>query len=310
MKRQRGKEAKKLRNPPTPPFFKGGQGGIFSLILTSLLLCFSALLPATGFADSQRLKEQLTQLGAHQGSYSFVVLGDNRSGDRIYQNLIAMAMSRRPDFIVNTGDLIVHPGNREQWKKFWQISSKIQVPYFVVVGNHDVDDKESETVWKEEVSLPGNELYYSWVVGKSLFVVLDAYYPDHDLKIEAAQLSWLEKTLNSQKYEHQFVFVHPPLYLNRGASHYGNSLDRYPKLRDRLQNLFVQKKVDAVFVGHEHAYEKRLVDGVWHIITGGGGAPIYDKSYCHFIFVSVDGPRVEAKVIDREGVMRDEFRIR
>jgi hypothetical protein len=63
-------------------------------------------------------------------------------------------------------------------------------------------------------------------------------------------------------------------------------------------------------VGHEHAYEKRLVDGVWHIITGGGGAPIYDKSYCHFIFVSVDGPRVEAKVIDREGVMRDEFRIR
>jgi predicted phosphodiesterase len=316
MRRKSGKETiqqnsgqtKKLKNPLTPPFFKGGQGGILSLLLASLLLCF--LLQSTSLAASKQINEKLLQLNAHSGPFTFVVLGDNRSGDRIYQNLIAMAMSRRPDFVVNTGDLIVRPGNREQWKKFWQISSKIQVPYFAVVGNHDVDDKKSETVWKEEVDLPGSELYYSWVVGKSLFVVLDAYEPEHDLRIEARQLDWLTKTLDPKKYEHQFVFVHPPLYLNRGATNYGNSLDKYAEERDRLQRLFKEKKVDAVFMGHEHAYEKRLVDGVWHIITGGGGAPIYDKSYCHFVIVNVDGPRVETKVIDKEGVMRDEFRIR
>jgi len=328
MKRKRGKTSLKHALSEVPSLSSGEVEGLkarssklkggrhpfsfhlsaFSLqIIVSLLLCFFA--QSTSLAASKRINEKLLQLQAHKGPFTFVVLGDNRSGDRIYQQLVRLSLSRKPDFFVNTGDVIVHPGSREQWKNFWRISSAIDLPNFLAIGNHDVDDKKSEAVWKDEVDLPGNELYYSWVVGRSLFVVLDGYETDRENKIEGAQFDWLKKTLDPNKYEHQFVFLHPPLFLRKGAEHYGDSLDRHPELRDKLQALFVQKKVDAVFMGHEHEYEKRKVDGVWHIITGGGGAPIYGESFCHFVFVSVDGPRAEAKIIDKEGVIHDEFNI-
>lgn len=292
VERQRGKDAKKQR------FLC-----LVSLLLASLLLCFS---PVASPASKQ-LDANIAKLRAHKGPYTFVVFGDNRSGDRIYKTLIDLALKRKPDLFINTGDEITTPGNRDQWTNFKKNSEAITVPYFLVVGNHDVDDRKSEAVWKEEVDLPGNELYYSWTAGKSLFVVLDTYEPDHEYKIEGPQLEWLKSTLNPRKYDHQFVFMHAPMYLNQGSTHLGSSTDKYPDLRDRLQKLFEEQKVTIVFAGHEHSYQKRKVDGVWHIVTGGAGARLYGRTFCHFVLVHVDGNRIEVKVVDKEGVLRDEF---
>ncbi len=39
-----------------------------------------------------------------------------------------MAMERKPDFVVNTGDMIADPGQQErEWAKFWELSKPI--PY-------------------------------------------------------------------------------------------------------------------------------------------------------------------------------------
>jgi len=274
-----------------------------SLLLVFLLFCYSSI----AFSASKQLDANLAKLRAHKGPYTFVVFGDNRSGDRIYKTLIDLALKRNPDFSVNTGDEITTPGNRDQWANFWRNSEEIKLPYFLTIGNHDVDDKKSEAVWKEEVDLPGNEIYYSWTVGKSLFVVLDTYEQGREYKIEGEQLVWLKNTLNPQKYDHQFVFMHAPMYLNEGSTHLGSSIDKYPDLRDRLQKLFEEKKVTIVFAGHEHSYQKRKVDGVWHIVTGGAGAKLYGKTFSHFVLIRVDGPRVEVKVVDKEGVLHDDF---
>lgn len=59
------------------------------------------------------------------------------------------------------------------------MSSPISVPYFLAVGNHDVDDEESERIFKERVSLPGNGLYYSFSAGDALFIVLDSNLAGH-----------------------------------------------------------------------------------------------------------------------------------
>ena len=270
-----------------------------------LFLVFSSV----SFSASKKLDQELAKLRAHKGPYSFVVIGDNRVGDNIYQALIGFALKRDPDLFVNTGDQIGTPGHREDWEHFFKISDEIKVPLFLAAGNHSVDSKKSEEMWKDVMDLPGNELYYSWVIGKSLFVVLDTEVIGRDLRIEGAQLEWLKKTLDPERYDHQFVFLHAPLYLNKDAMHYGESLDRYPELRDDLQRLFEQKKVTMVFAGHEHKYEKRKVNGVWHIISGGGGQPLYGRTFCHFMLIDVDGPRIKVKAIDKEGVLRDEFMV-
>jgi len=262
---------------------------------------------ATAGAGSPILNKALADLGAVKGSFTFAVIGDNRSGDRIYAKVIKRMEARKPLFVMNTGDVIPNPGNREEWLNFWKISKPIDVPYFLVAGNHDIDSKKSEAVWRDEVDLPGNETYYSFVVGKNLFVVLNTCEPKHDRRIAGEQLRWLKSTLNPARYEHQFIFLHHPLFLWKGAKHYHRSLDRYPKLRDELHRLFVEKGVTAVFAGHEHTFRRMgKIDGVEYIITGGAGAPLY-SGYSNVVILKVDGSTIDAKVIDRKGQLRDEF---
>lgn len=251
------------------------------------------------------------QAAAPGKAYTFAVIGDNRSGDRVYRKIATEVMRREPAFVVNTGDLIPHPGNRSQWANFHELSTIITVPYYLVPGNHDIDDHKSLQVWKEEVDLPGEETFYSFQRGRDLFVVLNSCDPENEKRIAGKQLAWLQKTLDPKRYDHQFIFLHHPLYLWESATHYGDSIDKYPQERDALHRLFVEKKVTAVFAGHEHTYRRMEKDGIAYVITGGAGAPLYEKrskrAFNNFVLVTVDGRRIRGQVIDRDGVTREEF---
>jgi len=264
-------------------------------------------------APVQQINRKLPELEKLPTQFNFVVLGDNRSGDEVYRNLISMAMEQKPDFIINTGDQIETPGNREQWANFWELSKVVTVPYFLTVGNHDSHPKVmgSERAYKEQVDLP---LYYSFTAGNSLFIVLDSYIGGEEKKITGKQFKWLEGALANSKAKHKFVFLHHPLYTDTEQGigrHVGSCLDKFPEDRDRLQALFVTWKVTMVFAGHEHFYLRKTVDGIPHVITGGGGATLYakdeDGGFYHYIFVNVDGDKVNAEVVDINGKIRDKF---
>ncbi len=284
-------------------------------IKTAAVFLFTMLLASQSFAaQNQQIQQKLAALENIQGKFSFVVIGDNRSGDDTYKKLVSMIMERKPDFVVNTGDMIKTPGNKQEWAKFWEMSKPVTVPYFLTVGNHDVYSKVllSEKRYREEVDLPGNELYYSFTVGNSLFIVLDSFIDDQEKRIMGEQLNWLEGVLANSNRKHKFVFLHHPLYTDPGKGHHAHdSLDKYLESRDGLEALFAKSRVDAVFAGHEHYYERRTVDGIIHIITGGGGAPIYDKEeyggFNHFVVVTVDGDKMSAEVVDINGKVRDRF---
>lgn len=272
-------------------------------------VCLTVVL---SFAEThETLSQKLEALSKIHGSFSFVVIGDTRSGGDDYRELIERTMEHRPDFVVNTGDMLSSPG-RSRWADFLEKSKLITVPYFLTVGNHDVNDKQSEELYKEEVHLPGNKLYYSFTVDDSLFIFLDSNIPGQDKKIIGDQYNWLEQALSTSDKKYKFVFVHHPLYPERGRGHhYGGSLDQYPKERDRIESLFVRYKVTIVFTGHEHLYLRKMVDGIMHIITGGGGALLYAEEekggFYHFILVKVGEKKVTGEVIDIKGRVKDTF---
>jgi 3',5'-cyclic AMP phosphodiesterase CpdA len=289
-----------------------GLGVRSKIVAISILLLVSG---STAYAaQDQQIAQKLSALERIQGRFAFIVMGDNRSGDDIYRKIVALAVERKPDFVVNTGDVIATPGNKGEWTRFWAMSRPITVPYFLTVGNHDANPRlwYSENTFKEQVDLPGNELYYSFNAGNSLFVVLDSYQDDQERRITGKQLTWLESILLNSDKVHKFVFLHHPLYTDpEKGSHAGDCLDEYPKDRDRLEALFVKAKVDAVFAGHEHIYQRKTIDGVAHIITGGGGAPLVgseeEGGFHHFVKVTVDGGRVIGEVVDVNGKIRDRF---
>ncbi len=149
-------------------------------------------------------------------------------------------------------------------------------------------------------------------VDNAIFILLDSQIVQHKRKIEGEQYDWLENLLANSTKKHKFVFLHHPMYPEKGKGHnYGRSLDKYPKQRDRLQSLFVRYKVTAVFEGHEHLYLRKKINGIMHIITGGGGAPLYaeekDGGFYHFIRITVNGDKVVGEVVDLEGRVKDSF---
>ncbi len=295
---------------------RNSECGMRNIRLVAVFILVSCLSMVAGAAQDQQIGTKLAALESLEGKFSFVVLGDNRSDKIIYKKITIMAMALRPAFIVNTGDVIETPGNREQWTSFWSVSRQIDVPYFLAVGNHDISPlvPASEEIYREQVDLPGNELYYSFTAGNSLFVVLDSYLDGQERKITGKQLKWLEDVLEHSDKKHIFVFLHHPLYTDyRKGKHWGDCLDKYPEDRDRLQALFVKAGVDVVFTGHEHFYQRKTVNGIEHVITGGAGAPLYVKDeeggFNHFVQVTVDGAQVSAEVIDHEGKVRDRFQL-
>ena len=238
--------------------------------------------------------------------FTFGVLGDSRGGHNIHKTLLKIAKQWNAQLVINTGDIITHPGHPQEWSDFWKIVGKQPFPYLLTVGNHDVDSKQTEEMWKKQVNLPGNELYYSYEKDDTLFVILDSMIPGEEKRITGKQWRWLKKTLNPKKYKYQFVFLHHPLFTEPNFKHHKSSLDQYPNHRDKLHKLMVQKKVTAVFVGHEHTYHRMKKNGINYIITGGGGAILY-SGFCHIVIVNIDDGHANARVIDWKGITRFDY---
>lgn len=82
-------------------------------------------------------------------------------------------------------------------------------------------------------------------------------------------------------------------------------------------NAFEKYGVDIVFNGHDHTYERSFHNGVWYVVTGGGGAPryavnvkpnpfqIYAESTLHFCKLRIDGERLAFEMIRADGTVSD-----
>jgi predicted phosphodiesterase len=177
---------------------------------------------------------------------------------------------------------------REMWARWIEATSALQVPFFKVVGNHDVWSKKSEALYREIFDEP---LYYSFDYGGSHFVVLDTEFQEAPHKISGEQLNWLEKDLSdTQGAESTFVFLHRPLWLTD------------PEGWAPIHRLLLDKGIDAVFGGHYHIYAAQQIDGIHYIITGGAGAPVGSRgevigNFLNYCLVSVSPDAVSIAVI-------------
>jgi hypothetical protein len=77
--------------------------------------------------------------------------------------------------------------------------------------------------------------------------------------------------------------LHKPRW-SAGGGHENSSL-----VQTYIQPLCKQYNVQFVLAGHNHYYARARVDGIHHITTGGGGAPLYTPNPNYDSIVIVDG---------------------
>ncbi len=249
--------------------------------------------------------------------FVFVAYGDTRSNHLAHVRVLRQIFKTSPRFIINTGDLVAS-NTESNWNNYFadlcdSTSVGQTIPIFSTPGNH-----ESGAMYYENLRLPHNnplntEEYYSFDYG-SLHVISANSQINYDKKSE--QYQWLVRDLESlaaRKATFKIVFWHKPPYCS-GTNH-GSDME----LRRTLATLMEAHGVDIVFNGHEHLYERtRPIKNTTFIVTGGGGAPLYDfgalrdwtaerEKVHHLCLVSVEGTILRMSMIRDDGSTGDLF---
>ena len=203
------------------------------------------------------------------------VYGDVRGGHAVHRKLVAQMLREGLDFIAVTGDMVLHGADEADWQRFFAVTRELlaTVPYYPAVGNHDVGWGGATANADDIFALPqgpnGRPLgtyWYSRDVSDIHLVFLDSNAYDR-----TDQETWLASDLaaaRANKARAIIVFTHDGPYA-RGY-HGGSAI-----ARDRYVPILLKYKVDLVFSGHDHIYQRGDAKGLRYVVSGGGGASLY-----------------------------------
>lgn len=173
------------------------------------------------------------------------------------------------DFVVFTGDNI-DKANSNDLENFLKIANKLNVPYYVVIGNHEVFKSQHftkvdymKTVRKYSKYSKPKTANYTFEKKGIVFLVVDGakevipgpagYYKKDTLK-------WLDRQLAKHKNSKVVIFQHFPIVApcyNR--THTTFNVEAYEAVLNKHSNVI------AIVSGHYHTNGETKKDGIYHI---------------------------------------------
>ncbi|MDI3495383.1 MAG: hypothetical protein PWQ72_1510 [Pseudothermotoga sp.] len=231
-------------------------------------------------------------------TFSCIIYGDSRWGNKTHERLVTLMLEFNPNVVVHLGDMVNEGCNESDWEKFYAITAPLRKKSFfqVVKGNHERPD----SCYEKHFNLHN---YYA-IFSDVRFVFLDL-----EMGIDRA-----EKFIKKVATDKTIVFMHYPIFT--AGPHMVDSIVRKAR---KLHDVFKELGIKVVFSSHDHNYQRFRKDGILYIITGGGGAALYNvvnpleplvyHKMHHFVYVEYNGIWMEAKVIDKNGNLIDEFSI-
>jgi hypothetical protein len=251
--------------------------------------------------------------------YNFVVYGDNRTRHDVHRQLIETLVKHgTPDFVLQSGDMVENGVDNSLWPIFFDIEKELlrHTVFFPALGNHERNSHDFFEFF--QASSP----YYSFNWGNGHFIVLNSDIGNAALTAPqrdafwTEQTRWLEEDLkNSQSADYRFIVAHHPPF-TAVASRQGNN----PHMT-ALVPMFEKYHVNVAFFGHDHNYQHYLKNGIHYLVSGGGGAPLYDVDKPaaditqkvvkieNFLTVSVQGKKAHIEAIAIDGKKLDEIDI-
>lgn len=280
-----------------------------------MLKIFCAIAATTFFHSLETVKKPWTseRFLDDPSEFAFAVVPDRTGGERpgVFGKAMTTLNRLRPEFVMSVGDLIDGRGVkeaklREEWQEAEGLIGRLEMPFFHVVGNHDIwtgwtgmtpERQASIDVWKD---LFGPATYYDFIYKDCHFVCFDTmerhdYFPPHEALSED-QVAWAYRQMESHADARwHFLFMHKPIDWTS---------DRWLEFERRIN------KFDyTVFCGdwHNHCTAIRHGKKYYMIGTAGGnwdcGVTCKDLRYgivdtVTWVVVTKDGPVVSHVEID------------
>ena len=222
----------------------------------------------------------------------------------------------KPDILLLTGDMPFHGSDPADWKVYSQETAawtQDRVRVYPTIGNHEGLPDPVRGIANYFAAYPQIEKhhYYSVQLGNIYLITLDSStfmgdaWPQH---------LWLQAQLAHIPSSANFVFFlfHAPLVSDlQTAFMLGIPDPSALSLRHELEASAGKSRAKfVVFNGHIHNYERFDVNGIMHVISGGGGArpyPIFIRgdqdlyqagTYPNFnyVVITLEGKHAEAKM--------------
>lgn len=229
------------------------------VVLAALILPGGASAPAAAQTPADHIR--------------FAVIGDYGSGGRGEAAVAEMVRAWEPDFILTTGDNNYPDGSASTIDAHvGQFYHDFIYPYhgrygagaaanrfFPTLGNHDWATADAQP-YLDYFTLPGNERYYDLVWGPVHLFALDSDYREPDgISAASVQAKWLKGRLAASTEPWNLVYFHVPPYSS--GVHGSTPVLRWP---------FQEWGATAVLSGHDHTYERIVIDGFPYFVNGLG----------------------------------------
>jgi hypothetical protein len=222
----------------------------------------------------------------------------------------------KPDILLLTGDMPFHGSDPADWEVYSRETAawtQEHLRIYPTIGNHEGLPDPSKGLANYFAAYPQieNHSYYSVQLGNVYLITLDsstfmsAGWPQH---------GWLEAQLAHIPSSADFVFLlfHAPLVSDlQTAFMLGIPDPATLRLRHELEAWASGSRAKfVVFNGHIHNYERFDLNGIMHVISGGGGARPYPifirgdqdlyqaRTYPNFnyVLITLEGKHAEAKM--------------
>ncbi len=212
---------------------------------------------------------------AQSNNIVFAVIGDYGHAGQPLLDVSNLIKGWNPDFIVTLGDNNYPSGGMETidnnigqyfHEYIFRYSGKYGSGsdtrrFYPSMGNHDW-----ESGGNPYLKFFGIPTYYDFVQGPVHFFVLNSDRSEPDgVMPKSAQWLWLRKNLTASTSQFNVVVLHHAPYSS--GRHGSTEYMRWP---------FKEWGADVVLAGHDHVYERLLVDGLPYFVNGIGGAEIYN----------------------------------
>ncbi|HXD09957.1 MAG TPA: DNRLRE domain-containing protein, partial [Anaerolineales bacterium] len=235
--------------------------------------------PAPTSVDTAALTLPPSATALPNGYVRFAVIGDYGSGDQAEEDVATLVKSWNPDFIITSGDNNYPLGEAATIdKNIGKYYHEYIYPYigsfgsgassnrfFPVLGNHDWNTGNIRA-YLDYFTLPNNERYYDFTQGPLHCFMLDSDPREPDgIGSGSTQALWLQNQLAASTATWNIVVMHHSPY-SSGVEH-GSDVE--------LQWPYADWGADVVLSGHDHEYERLLVNNLPYIVNGLGGASLY-----------------------------------
>lgn len=182
--------------------------------------------------------------------------------------------------------------------------------FFPTLGNHDWETAGAAP-YLGYFTLPGKERYYEFVEGPAHFFAIDSdpHEPD-GVTAGSTQGQWLRQRLAASSAPLRVVYFHHAPF---------SSGQNGPTVTARWP--YAEWGASVVLTGHEHAYERLVIDGFPYIVAGSGGHSLYTfgapvaGSVVRYngdfgaVLAEVDRAGVTFRFVTRSGVVVDTHRV-